>query len=356
MFIFVLFYCGLYFWAIRDYEKTWLTLFPPFCIYIAVSALQFNVGSDYTSYISIYENQWVLDKYYDSKEFFFYYLNVFLNYMKSPPQMIFVVFSIVQSFWIFLFFKRMSKIKVVLWLFFVIFFTTTNIYNNQLNGIRQYAVLTLFPYVTFLVAEKKYIRSLLFLILGITFHSSAYILFSIYIIRILSNLFNKRLFFIFCLSFLFYFVIGNYTLSFLQLIGSKYSLYSDSIYFEAMNISTVITKIYYLPVFMLFFLLRRKRTVSNNFFDSDYFNFALFIFASTYWSFLLSLDIGILSRVAIYFWFFIIFPIYYVIRSLWILGDKKLSIIVFVYTVMPYFAKVTFFAKGEFLYHSYIFN
>lgn len=355
VYIFVLIFCVAYFFSVQGYKINFLVLIPPFLIYFLVSALQYNVGSDYPSYTYIYNNQWVLERYFNTREYFFYYSNIILSYFKAPSQSIFFVFSFVQSLFIFIYLVILKRRGYSLWLFFLIFFTVTNIYNNQLNGIRQYASLTLLPILTILLFERKYIYFLLGCFIATTFHSSSIIFFALFTFIFLQKSLSKYNFLIFIVTMPIYLFVAKYTPLLLEMLDLKYASYIESEYFEAGNYLNVITKLYYSPAILLFFYIFRKKKYTF-IKDEGYFSFVIFIFSCTYWSFLMSMDIAILSRLSSYFWFFIIFPLYYVAIYFIRNGYKWAFIFYIIYIASPYIAKVTILAKNEFIYRSYIFN
>ena len=344
-------FCTFYMYTIQRYKINFLVLLPPFLAYFLLSALQYNVGSDYFSYIYIYQNPWVMDKYFNSGEYFFYFSNLFLNYLDAPPQAIFFVFSFIQSFFIFYYFKEMKKKGFYLWLLFFIFFTVTNILHNQMNGIRQYAALTLLPIISVFLYEKKYCKFIIFTLIAMSFHSTALIFFGLIFFSVAAKYKFKRYFLIFIISIPFYLLIAKYTPIILDSLDLRFSSYLGSEYFENSDYLVIITKVYYLPALLLFFHLYKKM----NEFGNNYFSFVILIFSFTYWSFLMSLDIAILSRLSSYFWFFIIFPLYYVGFYFYQRSMVTLYFYIF-YLAAPYAAKVTFLAKNEFMYNSIIFN
>ncbi|MBL0530225.1 EpsG family protein [Aeromonas caviae] len=356
VYIFVLSFCALYFYAIQKIRVNILLFLPPFLIYFMISALQYNVGADYPSYIYIYENQWVLERYFNSGEFFFYYANKILEYFRFPSQAIFFVFAFVQSLFIFIYFGVLKNKGYLLWLFFLFFFTVSSIYNNQLNGIRQYAALTLLPLLTVFLFDKKYIYYVLGCFVATTFHSSGilFILFPLFIL--MNKVMGKYCFFLFMVTLPIYMFISKYAPTLLETFDLKYSSYIDSEYFEGGSYITVITKLYYIPALLFFYYIYDSKSCNSiGIKDERYFSFLILVFSCTHWSFLMSLDIAILSRIASYFWFFIIFPLYYVALALR-RSNKVVFLIYIVYIVLPYIAKVTFLAKNEYLYKSYIFN
>lgn len=350
------FFCSLYMYSVQNYKANFIVLLPPFILYFLISALQYNVGSDYFSYLYIYENQWVLGRYFESGEYFFYYLNILLKEFDFSGQSIFFVFSFLQSIFIFIYFDELKKKGYVVWVLFLIFFVVTNIYNNQMNGIRQYTSLTLLPLLTILIYNRNYVYFVFLIAVAMSFHSSSLIFVFLFFFVFFYKYFYRYYFIIFILSIPFYFFIAKYTPILLDASGVRFSSYIESDYFGAGNYITVITKVYYLPALLFFYYLYGKaRGNRGGFYFEGYFSFLIFIFTCTYWSFLMSLDIAILSRVSSYFWFFIIFPLYYV-GIFFHKRDFVKFVLYFIYLVAPYAAKVTFLAKNEFLYDSVIFN
>lgn len=138
----------------------------------------------------------------------------------------------------------------------------------------------------------------------------------------------------------------------LELTNIKYSSYLGDNFFQSRDISIIITKLYYLPL-ILYFFLRFNNKEENHF---SYINYCIAIFIITFWSFIMGLDISLLSRLASYFWFFTIFPLLYLLNNALERKNTFEFIFILIYCILPYLAKVTFLAKAEFLYQSYIFN
>lgn len=356
VYLFVLAFCTFYFYGVRGFKVNSLLLLPPFMVYFLIAALQYDVGSDYFSYIHIYENQWVLERYFQSGEYFFYYVNVVLDYFRAPAQLVFFVFAFIQSLFVFIYMRVLEKKGYVLWIFFLIFFVVSSIYHNQLNGIRQYAALTFLPLLTVLLCERKYFFYLFGCLIATTLHSSAALFFLFPLFFLVDKLAGKHVFSLFLATLPVYIFVGKYTPFFISNFGVGYSSYMESEYFAGGGYVLIVTKLYYVPAILFFYLVySEKKCTSLGIVDSKYYSFLILIFSCTYWSFLMSLDIAILSRIASYFWFFTIFPLYYVL--LYLRRTNKIAFLVYVaYMLFPYMAKVTFLAKNEYLYKSYLFN
>ncbi|GHW16631.1 hypothetical protein VCSRO192_3344 [Vibrio cholerae] len=356
VYLFVLLFCSLYLHAIRNYRVNFLLLFPPFTIYVLVSALQYNVGTDYFSYIEIYNTPSLLARYLDTREYSFYYINMVLSYLKAPPQTLFFIFSLLQSIFIFFFLVKAKNKEFTVWILFFIFFTVTNIYNNQLNLIRQYAALTLIPILSMYLCDKRYFSFVVGCFIATSFHSSGILFFGFLIFILLYKLVRNYTFFIFVLTLPLYFYLTKYVSFFLDLLSLNYAYYVEGQNVDAGSFSSVVTKLYYLPAILLFYYVYYRDNFFNPKIKGDgYFPIMIFIFSCTYWSFVMSLEIGMLSRLSTYFWFFIIFPLYYV-AIYFEQKNKRLFYMYLMYLLLPYATKVTFLARNEFIYKSYLFN
>src|SRR5690606_24268939 len=140
MFLFVLSYISGYFALIEKYKASLIAMLPAFVLYFLVAGLQYDVGTDYFSYINIFEDSSRHQFYINRGEYLFAYLNIFLNWLELPAQSVFLAISFIQAVLVFIYFKSIKKKGFILALFFIAFICVTNIYNNQLNALRQYVV------------------------------------------------------------------------------------------------------------------------------------------------------------------------------------------------------------------------
>ncbi|HFF1655374.1 TPA: EpsG family protein [Providencia rettgeri] len=346
-------FCTFYLYTLDRFNIRYniLSLLPCFTIYFLVSAMQYNVGTDYFTYINIYNHQFLYERYYDVNEFVFYYTVKLSNFLDLPEQSLFFFFSLLQSIPIFIYLSVMrNKYKLNVFILFFIYMTVTGIYINQLNGIRQYAALTLFPLISFLCFERRYLLSLILILFSISLHQSAFIFIVVFPLVYFYRKTNIPLFFIFLITCPIYIFGTELILYLVKILELKYTSYFDSEYSEPKDILNLLTRLYYLPLLLYFFYIYKRNG------DRNYFDFSIFLFCIFYFSFIMGLDFGLLSRIASYFWFFIVFPLYYIINDS-IKKGQSFSFIVFViYVLVPFLLKTTIFAKAEYLYQSILFT
>ncbi|BBG60525.1 EpsG family protein [Providencia rustigianii] len=313
MYIFVLLFCSLYLYMLDKGKVKYnvLSLFPCFMIYYLVPSLQYEVGTDYHSYINIYNTPHLLDRFYTSYEYIFYYTVKLFNYLNLPEQSLFAFFSLIQSIPLFIYLSKLKlNSNVTGWLFFLVFISTTGIYNNQMSGIRQYAALILFPLITYYVFNKRYLLSNALIISAILLHQTALIFIIVYPLIFLFKKLNVKYFVIFSCTIPVYYFGADIILFLVKFLGLKYVSYFSSDYAAPQDILSLFTRLYYLPLIFLFFM-----NYKQDFKEKSYLSFCIFLFCIFYFSFIMSFQFGLFFRISSYFWFFLIFPIYSVIKT-----------------------------------------
>jgi hypothetical protein len=155
---------------------TFLLLFLP-------PALQYNFGTDYPSYIRIYNQigeRWLVS----SNEWGYYGLNKLLYSLHCDPQWFFVVMSFLTILLLFMSTSRKSFYLIII-LYFV------NVYFQNFNLVRQALVVVMAFYTFNLFNEKKYVKSFIWIICASLFHFSAFIYLLPLILMLLINLRKK---------------------------------------------------------------------------------------------------------------------------------------------------------------------
>lgn len=347
MFLFVLIFLTFYLYFISKYRASLLLMLPAIFLYSIVAGIQYNVGTDYLSYIDIYGDEYRLLFHFNNNEYLFYYIVRFLNILSLPAQSLFICISFIQGFLLFYFLKKMHIKGVNIWLLFFVIFCVTNIYNNQLNLIRQFVSICMMPILIFLIVDKKYFHYLVGVLLASMFHFSSWILILFPILNFIKIKENFLPIIFFLSGGLYYFLGGSFE-KIVSYLFLNYSHYFDSEFAEGMSLSGFLTKLYYLPIILYFFAIYKK----NDGWLGDYFHICIVIFTLTYWSFIAAMQIGIFERFFTYFIFFYSFPIYYVINYFYRRNMPIIFFLLILYILIPYALKTTVFATAEFEYTS----
>ncbi len=334
-----------------------LVLFPVIFFYFQIPAFQYNVGTDYMSYVDMYKYGYNIEYYFNKKELIFYSILKIVTGLKLGEQSIFILVSIVYSiFWAyFVCLLKSSNYKV--WIIVFLYFCITGIYQNQLNGLRQYMAIAILPCIFILLYRRKFISSFILTIIASLCHATFVLLYPFYIFLFIKPS-PYRIGILFFISFIFSAVIIPKVLPIIvgALFGN-YAGYFDSALSESANISSLVTKLYYFPLFVLAILMYKKDLIENSFNHKHDMIMRFFMILSvTYWLFIVNMYFGFFGRVAQYFMIFYIFPIYYLIERYIDRGKLYSAIITVLYISAPYVLKVTIFATSEYDYQSILGN
>lgn len=326
----------------------WLCLIPVLLITVIPSSLQYGVGTDYFSYILIFEKGTNLDSYTNRGEFIFPLLVSIIKNFNLNAQFLFFTVSLLNGIMFLILLNNLKRLNYSVWLFVLVFFCCTGVYHNQLNGLRQYMAVYALPLIIIYLSGFRFTKLSMASIYSTASHVSSLMVFPL--------IFGSKLFVRYRISYFVVFVstmliYGLLLPKFLLIIIEtlfpiyKYYLLEDRI--ESFSIISALTKLYYLPLFFIFYFLYYRKRIIIECSASKMF---LMVFSSTYWLFLAAQDISIIGRVSQYFSIFYSFPIYFLLKYFF---ERKLHLkflIVLVYIVAPYLAKITFLAKNEYLY------
>lgn len=320
----------------------WITILPAF---------QFDVGTDYFSYIKVMEGTKSSFVFSHNNEYAFFYLVELLKNANLPPHSIFTITSLIFSSLIINALRLLKKQGYNIALLFLIFAVTTGMIHNQMNGIRHYVAVYLFINAILYKNSSKFIISFIFVLFACLWHQTA--LFLIPVILIPNKLFlflGKRpltTYTVSCLAFSSLLVFSELIEIFILNLAPFYSHYVEDIN-DGIPLINFFTKLYYFLFFALFFLAFHKRYKHLSPYDIR----LIGIWAISGGIFIGMLQTGLFFRVYHYFVFFSIFPIYWAIKSV---KYKELTWpLLILILAAPYILKVTIFATGEYSYESII--
>lgn len=288
-----------------------------FIIFSVLLGLQYNVGTDYFSYVKIFSDKNVAYYYYQKQEYLFYFFSCLIVDLNLHPQFGFVFLSLIQFFCITTFVKFL-KINSSL-IFFFLFFTVSTFFFNQTNVIRQYTAATILLLFVKYTYEKKYIRMIISLLCASMFHISAILFIPMFLIV---KIFRKKLPSFVWIVYLIISVIMirvNFVSLMISLVPflSRYSHYLDSVWgTNQISLINILTKIIYIPFYL--FSLKALKKMDNK---KDVMLFQLGFFS--YGIKLICLSSSMLNRFTVYFEFFTILPLYYLFYDIY---DKVIKI------------------------------
>lgn len=358
IYLFVLTFCSLYLLSIKGVKNNSLFQFflismPLFYIYFIFPAVQFDVGTDYFSYSGIYSDPDHLSVFERKGEYLFVILYEIALYFKLGSQFIFFAASFINSVLFVIILYLLKKNGYKEWLIFIVFFTVTGIYHNQMNGLRQYVTVMSLPIAVVLVFYKQYWKfSFLFAFSRVahTFAIFHLLIFPIIYLNKLSR--NKKVLLFFVMPFIIVFLM-EYVEYIVNNYMSFYAHYLELGYGEPIPFTSLLSKLIYLPLFFVFlYFYCCKPEFFNQFTKLMDLNITIFIV--TYWMLLISLYYGFGYRLSMMFIFFYIFPIYHLLDYL--LTKKKIYsfTLLLLCILTPYVFKVIVSSSGEFSYAWYL--
>lgn len=332
-------------------------LLPIFVLFVTIPSLQYGVGTDYFSYAEIYEHGYKATEYLASNEYLFFYLIEGLKSLGLGYQWMHFSFYLINASCLFLFlFYFGYKQGNETWLLFLLVLAVSGVFFNQMNTLRQHVGVFAFPLILAFVFYGRYFLAMVFFFLAFFFHGASVILLCFVPLFFLKKI--KRwhvVFFAIASPFSYYFLSGELFSSVVKEVLPSYYFYLSYYDNSGFGFFDMLPKLYYVPIFLLFLLLYNEKNdvfIFKNIEAVEFFKRMSLVWATSCFTILLALKFDIAIRVYQYFVFFYCFPIYYVLllmlRKRWYL----LFFGFFAYVILPFFLKITIFAKAEYIYES----
>lgn len=339
----------------REYSHYRLTnsglfflLLPLLLLWLIISGGQDSVGTDYESYMYIFEgNQ--LDYYMEKHEYLFVAIVSLCNAIGIQGQALFYVFYGIIFCFLFLILQRFPQKQI--FIFVVLYFTITNLFNNQLNGLRQAISIYIGTYAALLIFEDKKFKAFLAILVAMLIHQSAAILIIFYLFKSLtSRLFYKQLLICLLVAVGLSIVLKPSSVEFLApYLPEAYMWHILGGAVEEKELMLKMTKYMFIPIYILALM---------QFKESKHSNWEKLLFKSGWIGFcfrLSLLNLTLVARIADYFLILSIFPILLYIDYLCRSHKTFLFVVILFFLSIFYCLKVTYFAHAEYLYNSIYF-
>lgn len=322
-------------------------LLPIFSVWLFICGGQYDVGTDYGSYLTTFNGS-NLDVYWGKGEYLFAGIISLFNTLGIYGQALFYIFYAINFLFLFLIIKRLPVKQF--FLFIILYITVTSLFNNQLNTLRQATAIYIGTYVAILIFEKKYWKGLLFILVAIFIHQSALVLFMFYVFNfIVKKLSYKFLLMCLLIAVVLSLFLKTDSLEFaLSWLSDEYAWYFKGGMVEETGMLTKVTKYIFIPIYFLAWCHFRKKANEREllFFKLGWISFCLRISV---------MNLSVVNRLFDYFLILSIFPLLLYLSHLY--ERKRIFLflsIVFFFSLF-YCVKVTVFARSEYLYDSVYF-
>lgn len=254
-----------------------------------LSAFRYKVGTDY---IETYEKSFIYIKYgneIDGYDLGFTLLNKLILLFTGNPQWLFVITSIIISFFIFNAIKRSQNIELSLFLY-----VATGLYFMGMNQVKQFVGMSICLYALYFYEKNKIYNSFILIFIASSFHLANLIFFIPILLckwkSIYKFLAPKNIMLILLGVYIFSNLLVNRLFEYILIYSRFYDRYTDSDYTQA-NFSWAYL-IMGLFVLFLFFYLYKKCIQDNTFIL--YYMIQIFMLSLVF----LSKDIMIAPRLA----------------------------------------------------------
>ena len=336
--------------APKNFFSFFVLFTPLWCVWLIICGGQYGVGTDYFTYYQIFEDVDV-DFYYIKGEWLFSVIVEMFRGAGMPPQGLFFIFYFINFFFLL---KIVYKINdQPSFIFILLYICLSNVFNNQLNGLRQYCAVYIVTYAMLnFYDNKSYIKYVLSILMAGGLHFSAYMMLPFVLILRFEKL-GKGISFTLLLTGLVFSVIGSssFILNLFSSVIPKhyYDAYIGGELDTAVGFERTITKLIFVPLYISAIFSSRTNWKKN---DLRFFSIGIIAYSIR----LFFMENLMFNRLGYYFLILSILPLYVYIKSFYQSKKRIYSYLLMSVFLAFYFLKTVVLAKGEYLYQSVYFK
>lgn len=323
-----------------------LYLFPIWSIWLIICGGQYKVGTDYEAYYNIF-NTGDVALYYKKFEFIFAYIVEISNYFELNPQIPFFIFySIGYVFFIKILIKIHHNTSFI---FILLYIAISTVFNNQLNGLRQYIALYICTYALLVLQDPKGIlKFICYTILATMIHSSSLLILPFFILKYYPQISYIKGNILLVLSIILGAFGGyNHIVSHLTfLIPVHYQHYIGGVFDTSYSFSSLVTKLIFIPFYFYSLSLLKSKRLNKH----DLFLFTLGLIG--YSIRIMFLSNFIFNRIGNIFLLVSMLPLYFLLRDLFLEKKYTQFCLICLFFISFYLSKVLLFPAQEYLYNS----
>lgn len=332
------------------YWKTVIYCLPVVLFWCLLIGGQYNVGTDYFTYLKMYETGDLSYIVESRGEFGFSWIVHFCRALGITGQGIFVVFALIGVLILFYTMKAVLPSKYF-FLFYFVFICMCGAFHNQMNLQRLYLALYIMTFATCLLIYRKFFIAIVLCGIAGTIHHSSYIFLPVLLMAYLCRNYNNRFF-------LMVVVLTGVALSFIleisfigQIVSSvsDYGHYIDRKKVEELQLILRITKYLYIPLVLWGIYEFPKMNLCKT--QSQFFVIGTMAFAIK----ISVVSLDIVERMGRYLEVFSILPIVFLLIYYNKTKRMKYFIFILLYLIIPYAFKVIMSQSGGYSYDSFLF-
>ena len=312
--------------------------------WIIICGGQYYVGTDYPTYLELFHGDNI--EYYRFKnEYLFYYIVIIFNYIGVYGQSLFYIFYLINFIFLFLILKRLD-LKFI-FIFLLLYICYSNIFNNQLNMLRQATAIHICTYAGVLYSEGKYKYTSLWIIISSLIHISSLCMFSLFLFRNIIKIKTIHLKIVLIISTVgMFFASSNMFSNFSNFLPLYYQTYLEREPTDS-SFMTLITKLIFIPLFWISCNINYNYSYNKKIlYNIGFLGYCLK---------LLLLKVPVINRLSDYYIILSIFPIYFLLEYLFKCGKKFLFFTICICLIAIYGLKTILLPQAEYLYNSIYF-
>lgn len=315
-------------------------------LWTIVQGGQYNVGTDYFTYLYYFDNPYSLSYFSDKGEWGFYFLIKFCHNIGVTGQGVFVVITLLESVLFFIICIKFDKNNPEI--FILLYIVLSSLFHNQMNAVRQSIAVYFVTLSILYLIDKRWKEFVLLIVIAFTFHNSVllFILLLPSFFLIWKQYKSSTYLLLLILSSVFIFLPVENLVRELTLLLPNYSHYAESEYLAEVPFLGKITKVFLLPIYLYSLVVLKSNFLSTR----EYRLFVVGIIAYSLKN--ICLVSSVTNRIGFYFMLLSIFPIYYLLRYLQKTRQTKKVYLVYCILILSYCVKVLLFPKGEYSYNS----
>lgn len=323
---------------------------PVWVLWLLICGSQYEVGTDYVAYYEIFSNAESYSHFYLAKgEWLFTLIILSLHKLGISTQLFFAFFYSIN-------FLCLIGIMYLLkdrsaWLFVFLFIAFSTVFNNQLNGLRQYTAIYIVTFAYICYYHKRSLPLLLIqIVLAGGIHLSAYL--TLPFIFVLKWKFKSKTSLILLAIASYFALFGNLGVfnDFITTYVPLYKAYLESDFNTSNSSSIILTKFIFLPIYL--YAVKLVKTNHINDFDLYVFRIGILGYAIR----LAFLGNMIFNRVGQTFVLISILPVYIALKIMYSKNKLTPFILTTSFIAFFYLLKTIAFPKQEYLHNSIFFQ
>lgn len=327
----------------KTYIVYLFSLLPFIGLWIFMVGGQYNVGTDYQSYMAYFVGNYDVSYFAEKGEYCFAEIVSLFQSIGIYGQFFFYIFSAIA---VLLYIQIAREVTTTNYtLFFFLFITVTTLFHTQMNGLRQCIAVyfSTLAFLEFIWGSRFVPLCLMFIAIG--FHSSAIALVPLFFFTKISFPSTLAKVLIISAAVISLKSFDDFIAD--AILFTQYDYYAETEYFQQdISLLNKLTKLAYLPIYLLSMSVIKQKKIEGV--EMRLFQFGLLAYLIK----TIAIVSTVTNRFGYYFFILSMLPIFYYLRSLY--KERKLILFwtICAYILLMYAVKVVLFPTREYLYDS----